>query len=225
MNAIPQHQCEGESRTGGATCIGFGGVRADAAAGAAVLAAAQPLGVAAALEAFDRRGDDASARIRLAASALEEARYRAGRAQAQFDAVDPANSNILHNLAARWEACLAEVSEREERLRELEAARETRQAGSADRDAWLALGADLASAWSHEDATPQLRRNVLRAALADITASLREETVHLLLHWRGGDHTEIEVRRFRTGEHRCKSDKDVEDLVAGLSRQLPGEQT
>ena len=49
--------------------------------------------------------------------------------------------------------------------------------------------------------------------------------MHLLLHWRGGDHTEIEVRRFRIGEHRYKSGKDVEDLVAGLSRQLPDEQT
>ncbi|MDE0704935.1 MAG: recombinase family protein [Rhodospirillaceae bacterium] len=220
-----RYQCEGEARTGGKTCIGFGGARVDAAVSAAVLAAAQPLGVAAALEAFERRDDDASARIRLAASALEEARYKAGRAQAQFDAVDPANSNIFHNLAARWEACLAEVSEREERLRELEAAREARQAGSADRDAWLALGADLERAWSHEDATPRLRKNVLRAALVDITASLREDTVHLLLHWRGGDHTEIEVRRFRAGEHRYKSGKDVEDLVAGLSRQLPDAQT
>lgn len=44
--------------------------RLDAAVNAAVLAAAQPLGVAAALEAFERRCDDASARIRLAASAL-----------------------------------------------------------------------------------------------------------------------------------------------------------
>ena len=81
--------------------------------------------------------------------------------------MDLANSNILHNLAARWEACPAEVSEREEQLRELEAAREARQAGSADRDAWAGLGADLERAWSHERATPQLCKNVLRAALVD----------------------------------------------------------
>ena len=154
-----------------------------------------------------------------------EARYRAGRAQAQFDAVDPANRNILHNLAVRWEAGLAEVSEREERLRELEAAREAREAGSADRDAWLALGADLERVWTHGRATPQLRKNVLRAALVEITASLRTETVHLLLHWRGGDHTEIEVRRFRNGEHRYSSDRETEDLIAGLARQQPDEQT
>ena len=132
--------------------------------------------------------------------------------------------NIVHNLAARWEACLVEVAEREEHLRELEAAHEARQAGSVDRDAWRALGADLERAWSHERATPQLRRNGLRAALVEITASVREDTVHLLLHWLGGDHTEIEVRRIRTGEHRYSSDKDVEDLVAGLARQLPDEQ-
>ena len=129
--------------------------RVDAAVSAAFIAAAQPPGVAAALEAFERRGDDASARIRLAASALEEARYKVGRAQAQFDAVDPANSNIAHNLAARWGACPADVSERGEQLRELEAACEARQARSADRDAWLGLGADLERARSHERAAPR----------------------------------------------------------------------
>ena len=219
-----RYQCPGDFGTGGSTCIGFGGVRVDGAVSAAVLAAAQPLGVAAALEAFERRGDDASARIRLAASALEEARYKAGRAQAQFDAVDPGNHNILHNLAARWEVCLAEVCEREEQLRALEATREAREAGCANRDTFLALGADLERAWSHEAATPQLRKNILRAALVEITASMRQDTVHLLLHWRGGDHTEIEVKRFRIGEHRYTSDKEVEDLVAGLARQLPDEQ-
>ncbi len=220
-----RYQCPGDARTGGSIRIGFGGVRADRAAGAAVPAAAQPLGAAAALEAFERRGDDASARIRLAASALEEARYKAGRAQAQFDAVDPGNRDILCNLAARQETCLAEVSEREERVRALEATREAREAGSAARDAFLELGADLERAWSHEDATPQLRKTVLRAALVEITAGMREDTVHLLLHRRGGDHTGIEVKRFRTGEHRYASDKDTEDLIAGLTRQLPDEQT
>ena len=211
--------CPGTSGTGGPACISFGAVRVDAAVRDAVLRAAQPLGVTAALEAFAHRDADAMAEIKLAGSALEQARYRAARAQAQFDSVDPDNHNVFHNLAARWEACLAEVRSCEERLQALESA-ESHPPTAAERDAWLALGADLERAWSHDLATPQLRKNIVRAALVEITASLRERHVHLLLHWQGGDHTEITVRRNRTGEHRYKTDARTEDLITDLARYL-----
>ncbi len=214
--------CPGTSGTGGPACIAFGAVRVDEAVRDAVLRAVQPLGVAAALEAFETRDADATAGIRLAGSALEQARYRAARAQSRFDSVDPDNHNVFHNLAARWEACLEEVRSCEERLQDLESA-ESRPPTAAERDAWLALGADPERAWSHEEATPQLRRNIVRAALVEITASLRERHVHLLLHWQGGDHTEITIRRNRTGEHRCKTDRQTDDLITDPARN-PGDE-
>lgn len=213
------YSCPGTSGTGGPACITFGAVRVDEAVRDAVLRAVQPLGVAAALEAFETRDADAMAEIRLAGSALEQARYRAARAQSQFDSVDPDNHNVFHNLAARWEACLEEVRSCEERLQDLESA-ELQPPTVAERDAWLALGADLERAWSHDEATPQLRKNIVRAALVEITASLRERHVHLLLHWQGGDHTEITVRRNRTGEHRYKTDRQTDDLITDLARNL-----
>ena len=215
-----RYRCSGASHRGGGTCIGFGGVRVDAAVGSAVLAAAQPLGVAAALEAFERRGDDVSARIGLAAPALEEARYRAGRAQARFDAVDPANHNILHNLAARWEACLAEVAGREERLRDPGALRETRGAGSADRDAWLAPGADLERAFRSHRGIPAYRegerreRGELSLAEASARLGVNPAVVRRLIG------TDIPpARQIRTGVPWAIAVEDLETprVVAALS--------
>ena len=69
--------------------------------------ALEPVGIEAALAALTARERNDEAAIRLAQSALAEARYQAERAEAQFDAVEPANQNVFHNLARKWEAtCL-----------------------------------------------------------------------------------------------------------------------
>ena len=218
------YQCKGD-RGCGASCLGFGAVRVDAAVAAAVLEAVRPLGVEAALRAWEGRGEEAAAAERLADSALAEARYRADRARAQFDAVEPGNSNVLNTLARRWERSLAEVRGCEERLAELRERRQREAAGKPEREAYLALGEDLERVWEHERATPQLRKAVLRAALVEIIAQprgerTRGERIELLLHWKGGDHSEVAVRRFRTGQHRWTTDASTVDLVRELARSL-----
>ena len=71
-----------------------------------------------------------------------------------------------------------------------------------ERDAYLALGEDLQRVWSHERTPPQLRKRLLRAVLVEIIATIKGLEIHLLLHWKGGDHSHLVVPRNRTGEHR-----------------------
>lgn len=205
------------------SCIMFGAVGVDAAVGEAVIEALQPLGIEAAFAAMTARDTQDDAEVRLAESALAEARYQAARAEAQFNAVEPDNQNVFHNLARKWEDCLARVQERESRLRALEGARQTQELTPAQREAWLSLGEDLERAWNHDRATPALRKRILRAVLVEITATLKGREIHLLLHWKGGDHTELVVRRRRTGEHRWSTDAEVRDLIQDLARYLPDE--
>ena len=214
------YHCRGDSRGNQGACQGFGAVRADEAVGAAVLAALQPLGVEAALRAWEGRGKEGDAQERLAQSALAEARYKAERAQAQFEAVEPENRNVFHNLARKWEQCLVEVRACEERLEALEGERQRTALTQPERQAYLSLGEDLGQAWTHERVTPELRKAVLRAALVEITATVQGEGIHLLLHWKGGDHTELEVRRNRNGEHRWSTAKETVELVRELARSL-----
>ena len=92
----------------GPRCISFGAVRVDAAVGAALMRALEPVGIEAALAALTARERNDEAAIRLAHSALAEARYKAERAEAQFNAVEPANQNVFHNLPANGKpACLS----------------------------------------------------------------------------------------------------------------------
>lgn len=212
------YYCQGEHRAG-KRCLSFSAVRVDQAVGQAVIDALQPLAMEAAMAAIETVGAANPAMLDLARSALSEARYKADRARDQFETVDPSNHNVFHNLAAKWEACLVDVSEREARLRELEAAQPVALAPE-QRQTFLALGQDLGRAWGDDRATPALRKTVLRTVLVEITARIEETDVHLVLHWKGGDHTELRVPRMRNGEHRWTTDIETVTIVRQLARTL-----
>ena len=218
------YRCLGLRDRERANCISFGAVRVDAAVGAAVLQALEPLGIEAALAAWSARRHEDDAAIRLAQSALTEARYRAERAEAQFQAVEPANRNVFHNLARQWEACLTRVRDCEARLQSLEeSGGRQRTLTPEDREAYLALGEDLPRVWSHGQTPPQLRKRLVRAVLVEIIATIKGREIHLLLHWKGGDHTHLVVPRNRTGVHRWTTDADTVALIRDLARMLPDE--
>ena len=118
------YRCRGENAGNGGACQGFGGVRADAAGGEAPLAALQPVGVEAALRAWEEGRAEGAERERLARSTLEEARWRAQRAEAQLEAVEPANLNVFRNRERKLESCLAELGVCEQRLAALQGERQ-----------------------------------------------------------------------------------------------------
>jgi excisionase family DNA binding protein len=45
--------------------------------------------------------------------------------------------------------------------------------------------------------------------------------LRLKLHWKGGDHTSLQVVKNRTGQHRWKTDTATEQLICDLARVLP----
>ena len=214
------YQCRGARDGNAGDCLSFGAARADAAVGTAVLEALQPLGVEAALQAWEQRGAAAEAAKRLARQALEEARYWAQRAWLQFDDVELDYPHVRGNLKERWERRLEQERACEERLARLQAERRRAALAEPEREAYRALGADLERAWQHERATPVLRKAVLRAALVEITARREGERIRLLLHWQGGDHSELAVARARTGQHRWSTAKATVELVRELARSL-----
>jgi DNA invertase Pin-like site-specific DNA recombinase len=74
-----------------ASCISFGGMRIDRAIAQEVLSRLQPLGVEAALAAFEGQGQEQLQKRRQVENALDQARFEAARAQRQYDAADPEN--------------------------------------------------------------------------------------------------------------------------------------
>ena len=201
-------------------CIAFGGLRVDAAVGDAVLRLVSPLGVEAALAAIDVRESDQSETRRQAELALTQTRYEADLARRQYDAVDPDNRLVAAELERRWNDRLAEVRRQEEKLAAL-AAERPEALSHGEKERLMALGEDLATAWTHPDATAETRKSILRAVLEEIVVTLTDGRIDLLLHWRGGDHTRLSVPRNRTGQHRWAASAEVVDLVRGLARQQP----
>ena len=219
---VGRYLCQGRrAQIEGTTCISFGAGDVDEAVAAAVLRAVQPLGVEAALHAVEDRGKDASERTRLAELALEDARFKADQARARFEAVDPRNRNVIGNLSRAWEERLELVGERECQLAAARSQLQHQELTSGERAAYLALGADLERAWNHENVTTPMRKHVLRAVLVEIIVTVSADRIDLVLHWQGGDHTELSVRRRKRGQTRIATDADTAEMIRELARLMP----
>ena len=219
---VGRYLCQGRrAQIEGTTCISFGAADVDEAVAAAVLRAVQPLGVEAALHAVEDHGKDASERTRLAELALEDARFKADQARARFEAVDPRNRNVIGNLSRAWEERLELVGERECQLAAARSQLQHQELTSGERATYLALGADLERAWNHGNVTTPMRKHVLRAVLVEIIVTVSADRIDLVLHWQGGDHTELSVRRRKRGQTRIATDADTGEMIRELARLMP----
>ena len=222
LGNMVRYQCRGAHVNHGTErCISFGGLRVDRAVGEAVLGVLRPLGIEAALQAIEERRRASCEVLRQAELALEAARFEEKRARRQYDAVDPDNRLVAGELERRWNELLTVVRQREEAVSALLASREHEALGPDEREEYLALGADLERAWNHERATPETRKRLVRALLVEVVADIEGERIRLRLHWQGGDHTELLVRKNRSGQHRWTTDAETDDLIRELARLMP----
>jgi excisionase family DNA binding protein len=85
----------------------------------------------------------------------------------------------------------------------------------------MALADDLPQAWNHPAATAATRKRILRAVLEEVMVRSEAGRLHLKLHWKGGEHTSLEVEKSRAGQHRWKTSTTTEQLIEELARHLP----
>jgi excisionase family DNA binding protein len=216
-----RYHCKGAYLNhGGDRCISFGSLRVDQAVGTEVLRLLRPLGVEAALNAIAVRTAEAAEKKRQTELALQQARYEANLARRQYDAVDPDNRLVAGELERRWNDKLLAVRNLEEQI----AAVGTHKPPSLNHDeraALMRLGADLEQAWRHPAATPSTRKRIVRAVLSEIVVRIDDGYVDLVLHWQGGDHTALRVKKNATGRHRWTVAEETEVLIRELARLMP----
>ncbi len=219
-----RYHCEGALVNHGTErCISFGGLRADHAVGMEVLRVLKPLGIDAAVKALDAQAGETSAAKRQLELALQRARFEAAHARRQYDAVDPTNRLVAGELERRWNEVLQVVHRIESEI----AAIETRKPvplGEVERQQLMQLGTDLALAWSHPAATSATRKRIVRAALSEIVVRVEAEHIEMILHWQGGDHTALKVKKNGVGKHRWTIPEDTLSLVRELARLMPDRQ-
>jgi len=215
----PRYLCEGDrgERMVGC-CLSFGGTRVDHAVAAEVLEAIRPLGIQAALAAWDRSRQQKDEKRRSLELALEKARYEAGRIERQYQATEPENRLVAAELEKRWNHALAQVGEMERRLEE--AKQDALPLSEEQRQQLMVLGDDLERAWDHPSCPIVLKKRILRTVLHEIMATTTADppAVVLKLHWAGGTHTELVVTKNRSGHHGLVNSREVIDLIGELSQ-------
>lgn len=203
-----------------AACISFGALRVDQAVGVEIVRLLQPLGVEAAVRAITDCEHQSGEKQRQLELALEQARYEAVRARRQYDAVDPDNRLVAGELERRWNVALAAVDKLEKELEALIRQRPV-ALGAEERQRLLQMGADLEAAWHHPAATAVTRKRIIRTVLHEVVARVEDDLIHLLLHWQGGDHTRITVRKNRRGQTRWAVEPETTALIRTCARLMP----
>ena len=201
-------------------CIAFGSLRVDETVGAEIVRLLQPLGVEAAIRAVTECEHHAGEKQRQIELKLEHARYEAGRARRQYDAIDPDNRLVAAELERRWNSTLAAVCVLEEELQALLRQRPTALSAE-ERERLLRMGHDLAAAWHHPSATTVTRKRIVRVVLREVVSRVEDDQIHLLLHWQGGDHTRLAVKKNRRGQTRWSVEPQTTELIQACARWMP----
>jgi excisionase family DNA binding protein len=201
-------------------CVMFGGLRADRLVSEQLLQCLTPLGSEAAIEAIESLEGASDDRIRQKALALEQSRYEVIRARRQYDAVDPANRLVAAELERRWNQTLTAEAQLEAELATLRQSCERPLTATQKREL-LVFARDLPELWDDPRSSPEHKKRLLRIALKEIVVTSEGETIRFVLHWQGGDHTQAEFPKIRTGRHRQVTGEEVVEIVRKLARIEP----
>ena len=195
-------------------CMTFGGPRIDAAVARELLRAVEPMAIEAAFEAERMHRERQEEQQRILDLELQQARYEARLAERRYAACDPDNRLIAAQLEKNWEIALR-------RVRDLEARQpaESPPTIEVDPSAFANLADNLQAAWNAPDVTMRARQQLLRTLIADIIVDVDDEVrdVVLTIHWRGGQHSELRVRKPRTGEHGCATTEDALAVMRSMA--------
>jgi len=212
-----RYQCPTRTLSREPCCISFGGLPADRLMAEQVQRCAQPFGLDAALQAIDKLQGVEDERLAQRRLALQRANYEVSHAQRQYDAVDPANRLVAGSLEKRWNDALAVQSRLEDEIAEW--MRQRPEALSEEtKQTVLALAEDLPRLWDHPGTTPDIKKRIMRTVLKEIVVTSEGDSVRFLVHWHGGDHTELRLKRMFTGRHGHVTNAETIELITSLAR-------
>ena len=203
-----------------ARCLTFGSSRVDSVLARELLRAVEPIAVEAAMAAERLRMERVNERRHILELDLQKARYEASLAERRYAACDPDNRLIAAQLEKSWETALRQVEACQARL---EPARDiTQLANGAD---FLGLANDLETAWTSPTVSMRSRQQLLRALVVDIIADVDEAARDMILtiHWRGGQHSQLRVRKPKSGEHGCRTPDEALAVIRSMAARWPDE--
>jgi DNA invertase Pin-like site-specific DNA recombinase len=211
--------CDGEHTRGAEPCLSFGSKLIDQAVSRELSRALQPLSIEAAILASDQNEKEKVQEMESAQFRVEAAQYEADRAFEQFNLVDPKNRLVAGTLESRLNDRLAELHQAKERLEGLAKAKKTLT--EEQKKTLHQLAKDFQQVWDHPQASPLLKKRLLRTAIHEVivTHHREEQRLEVTIHWQGGVHTRLSVNKRATPIGR-KADPDLVATVAELAKTL-----
>jgi len=217
--SVRRYQCDRRHNSfGEPRCINFSAVDVDERVAQLVLDVVGPAAVEASLRAANEEAEAGDAVVEALRLEHQAAQYAAERAFRQYDASDPENRIVTGELERRWNDALVRTREIEARLHEQEQRRDTSRA-LPEAAPLAALSSDLAHVWNHSSTDVRLKKRVIRTLIEEIVADVDDAVaeISLVVHWKGGVHTEIRVRKRRTGETTHRTPPDVVEAIRSLA--------
>ena len=199
-------------------CIGFGGMPVDEALAQEVLRVVQPAAVEAAILASEEAARKQDEVLEALGRDLEAARYAAQRAQKQYDAADPENRLVADELERRWNQALQRVQEIERRIEQH--VHGQGKTTTPTREEFEELAAKLETVWNCPDTDIRLKKRIVRTLIHEVVVDVDAEAGELILvvHWKGGVHTELRLPRRRRGQNSKQTSKEIVHAVRTLAR-------
>ena len=155
---------------------------------------------------------------------VERARYETERAERRYRAVEPENRLVARGLETEWENRLRELAAAETELHR----REQQRPGSLtpeQRKRLQMLSSDIGQIWDATTTTDRDRKELLRTLLEEVSLNLKraEGHAHLILRWRGGAITTLDVAVPRFKPMGPRTDEDTISLLRRLAVLYPDE--
>ena len=199
-------------------CIGFGGLLVDEAVGREIMRVVQPAAIEAAVLASEEHSQADDQVLQAWEQEREAARYAAHRAQKQYDLTDPENRLVADELERRWNEALRRLQDVEQRIDQHNRQRATFVRPT--REDFENLAGELESVWNSPETDVRVKKRIVRALIHEVIADVDPEQGALILtiHWKGGVHTELQLRRRRRGQNSAQNPKDVVEAVRILAR-------
>jgi hypothetical protein len=199
-------------------CIAFGGMSVDETIAKEVLCVAQPAAVEAAILASEEEAHKQDDVLDAWRRDLEAARYAAQRAQKQYDAADPQNRLVADELERRWNQALQRVQEIEQRIEQH--VHGQGKTTTPTREEFDDLAAKLETVWNCPDTDIRLKKRIVRTLIHEVVVDVDPSAgeVILVIHWKGGVHTELRLPRRRRGQNSAHTSKEIIDTVRVLAR-------
>lgn len=182
-----------------------------------VLQTIQPAGITAALEAEQQLSTAKSDRQRWLQLELEQARYEADRRERQFNAVEPENRLVIRELQALWDQALNKVERLEQDLkREQE---NHRPIDESQRQQLYSLATDLVRLWELPSTDDRTKTRIIRTVIEDIVAKSSDDSEWhgVTIHWVGGIHSEIRVKKNKRGDNGRATSQEAVGLIKQLA--------